>query len=106
MSRRLRFALPILLLLTLAYGIATGIGTGAPTGFAAADCFHLDVDGTIRSCEDAAERAWAPTAAVQAANWAWWGAAAFPVALAVLAAAAWLHLRRRFTLRRTTHPNG
>jgi hypothetical protein len=98
-SQRLRLALAVLLLATLAYGIAVGAGAGAPDGYAAADCFHVDADGAVRDCADAAAHAGAPTGAEQAANWAWWGAAAFPVALAAAVFAALGHLRRRLPRR-------
>lgn len=91
---RFRVALAALLLAVLAYGVASGAGTGAPAGHAAADCFHVDPDGAVRGCA-AAGRTGAPTAAVQAADWAWWGTAALPLALAAAALLGWRRLRRR-----------
>ncbi|MCD0442443.1 hypothetical protein LO763_02235 [Glycomyces sp. A-F 0318] len=99
MTARSLLALAALLLAVLAYGIAGGVGTGAPPGYEAADCFHVDADGAVRDCADAAGPA-APTAAVQAADWTWWGAAAPPLALAAAAFLLWRHLRRRLPRRR------
>ncbi|RRR99367.1 hypothetical protein [Glycomyces terrestris] len=86
-------ALAALLLAVLAHGIAAGLGTGAPHGFSGADCFHVDAAGGIGDCRDAP--APAPTAAVAAANWTWWGPAAAPVALGLLALCLWRRLRTR-----------
>jgi hypothetical protein len=92
-TARLGLALTALLLAVLAYGMASGVGTGAPAGYAGADCFHVDADGVFRDCADAEGRA--ATAAVQAANWTWWGAAASPIALAGALLLFWRRLRRR-----------
>ncbi|MEU6857809.1 hypothetical protein AB0B28_02865 [Glycomyces sp. NPDC046736] len=89
----LRYALAAAVLAALAYGMLAGLGTGAPDGVTA-DCFHLAPDGTIADCPEAPEPA--PTAAVQAANWAWWGPAAAPVTLGALVIAAWFRIRARF----------
>jgi hypothetical protein len=94
--------LAVLLLVTLAYGIAANVGAGAPQGFAETDCFHVDATGDIGPCDGAPEPA--PTAAVTAANWAWWGPAAAPVALGALVLRVWLRIRRASASRAPRRP--
>jgi hypothetical protein len=62
--------------------------------FNAADCFHVAADGTDRLCEGEPQKA-TPTAAVLAANWAWWGPAAAPITLGLASLALWLRFKRR-----------
>ncbi|GAA1689173.1 hypothetical protein GCM10009830_40950 [Glycomyces endophyticus] len=84
--------LAVLLLAVLAYGIIANAGAGAPQGFTGADCFHVDAAGDVQPCADAPDPA--PTAAVAAANWEWWGPAAAPALLGAAVLALWLRLRR------------
>lgn len=89
---RFALALTALLLAVLAYGIAAGAGTGGPQGVPAVDCFHVDATGDIGTCADAPEPAL--TGPLAAANWAWWGPAAAPVAFGALVLAVWQRVRR------------
>lgn len=88
-----RAVLAAAILAALAIGL---VACEAPDAgpFAAADCFHVAADGTARTCEGEPQKA-TPTAAVLAANWAWWGPAAVPVTLALLGFVLWRRLRRR-----------
>jgi hypothetical protein len=85
---------PLLLAAVLLASLAAGIVFYQPIDFGASDCVHVDVDGVVRSCEDAGDRPASPTAATLAANWDWWGPAAAPVTLGLLALAVWLRARR------------
>ncbi len=87
----------LLLAALLFAALAAGIVLYQPIDFGGPDCVHVDVDGVVHSCEDAADRPAPPTAAVLAANWAWWGSAAAPVTLGLLALAVWLRVRRRLS---------
>ncbi|MEU6246524.1 hypothetical protein [Glycomyces sp. NPDC047010] len=72
----------------LLYGIVTGVGTGGPVE---ADCFHVDATGDVGTCADAPEPSL--TGALAAANWAWWGPAAAPVAFGALVLWIWWRIR-------------
>ncbi|MEU5871714.1 hypothetical protein AB0A73_09160 [Glycomyces sp. NPDC047369] len=99
---RFPLVLAALLLAVLAYGMAAGVGTGAPQGVSAADCFHVDNTGDVGTCADAP--APALTGPLAAANWAWWGPAAAPVAFGAAVLALWWRIRSTAASRARRRP--